>query len=657
MNCASSASDPAQSGAWGYIRPGFGRTGRSLSENNFAKERRQWLSILLREIIQNALDAKIGDGHVTVNLAHRLLDDQGQQYMRELVPANHIARFRCSVPHFKMEESGIESVNSCLVVEDFGTSGLTGALDMPERDGSGENWNAFWFREGEGGKENSSGNGGAGQGKITYFSTSQIRTLFAYTVRASDGAEALYGASSFLRDYIYEDNKWKRDAYWGIWRGKGVEAQALPVQSRDSIDKFQKLLALERKPHATGLSLVIPSPKEFHTEEAIQIVIAEFFVPIFQGNLVVNIGGTCITSASITTLADRLLSDKRAHELHTCTTRGYRSFLMEALERTQKNYVVEIEPFDVASKLNESCFKNTDLEQLRERFINQELVSVRVPVSVKPRSGKKITSHFDVHLASPFDLEQPEQAIVRRDLLIGEEPIGSAKLQQRVRGLVLIRDPELSRLLLCAEEATHLRWNTRLPRLDEYYRGGQTTVAIVRNSMAKILEVLTEGEQKRDFKILAKYFSAPGDTPRARTRGQKSPQGKPDVVQPSNIPPARARLLRLEPLDDGCRVVPNTSALASAGLPIQAKIEFAYEGLDKDAFNEYDPMDFDLSDGGFTINGNGHTIRECQANQLEFSIESRDFTELAVRGFDKNMRLKMRLTYQEATNAETDDTE
>ena len=640
---------------WDYIRTGLGRSGRSLSENNFAKERRDWLSILLREILQNALDAKISSSEpVVVTLKHQQLNEAGKAFVAELITAEHLSRFRESVPHLLNDQE--VSVNSCLVVEDFGTSGLIGKLDEPELDGKGQNWNAFWFREGEGGKENTSGNGGAGQGKITYFSTSIIRTLFAYTVRVDDKKAALFGASSFLRDYLHDGHKWKRDAYWGLWRGEGVDRIAVPIQDEVHVGAFREHLGLKRRADQTGLSLLIPSPKDIRMADAVQIVIAEFFVPIFRGDLIVVIGETSIEKASILTLADQLLSDERARELHTCTTKGYRNFLAEAIVRSSKNDVVIAKPFATASQLSEASFDEAQLLTLRDALQNERPITVRLPVTVKSKTEAAAVCHFDVHLACPFDLDQPEQAVIRRDLLIGEEPVGSGKLRLRARGLTLITDTALSRLLLSAEEATHLRWNTKLPRLDEYYRSGPGVVAIVRNAMVKLLDVLTEGDQKRDFKLLSKYFSAPGSLSAIHAKGKKSPKGK-QLPIPGQIPPPTPKLLAIDALTDGCRVRPaKKEALAAARMPLKVNIEFAYEGLDRDAFSEYDPLDFDLDDKSFVVKATGCTVNLKALNQLAFTVEETEF-ELLVSGFDTNLRLRMRLNYEEAPDAAVVDAE
>jgi hypothetical protein len=265
-----------------------------------------------------------------------------------------------------------------------------------------------------------------------------------------------------------------------------------------------------------------------------------------------------------------------------------------------------------------------------------------------------LNSHFDVHLGCPQGLSRIEQAIVRRDLLIGEEPVRGGSLRQYARGLTLIAEAELSKLLLSAEEATHLRWNTRLPRLAEYYKSGADMVSLVRNAMAKLLDVLTGGDKKRDFRLLAKYFPVAGSESHTQTRGEKPAKEK-EQTPPEPIPPPKPKKLLLQALLDGCRVVPNgIHAPAAADYPISGELEFAYEGLDKDAYAEYDPLDFDLSDPSFQIESEHCSLGERRLNSIEFTIDRSEF-RLAVTGFDKNLRLRARLNYTEATNAAADD--
>lgn len=644
----------ANGAQWLYTRPAFGRTGRGLAESNFAKERRDWLAILLREVLQNGLDARAStDLPVEVRIKVVRLENTNVDLKQRLLPQLHLSRFDHSVLHQSDQKHDLEHF---LVIEDFGTTGLIGRTDDPELDGKGQNWNAFWFREGEGGKENSSGNGGAGQGKITYFSTSGIRTIFTYTVRSDDNCGLLYGASSFKRDYEFEGHKWLRDGYWGI----PVEGEngniAVPSEDALSIEDFRQKLGVTRRAGQPGLSLVIPAAKVFSNDDAIQITIAEFFAPIIRGDLVVQLGDTRIDASSVVELANDKLSDDRARELHTCTTSGFRDFYRTALERSRNDQVERIEGLNSASGLSESTFSPEVLGKLRDAIGDEALISVRFPITVKPKSGAPIQCHFDVHLMAPHDLEHVEQAVLRRDLLIGEEPIGGGSLRQRARGLTLIAHPELSKLLLSAEEPTHLRWNARLPRLDEYYKSGPAVISYVRNAMAKLLEVLMGGEQTRDFRLLAKYFAAPGTSAHTQSKGKKSEKGKgPVVIGPIPLPTPKKMVLSA--LLDGCKVTPSKSFIfEKTELPVTAQIEFAYEGLDKDAFAEYDPLDFDLSDTTFSIDPSNCEITSRALNRVEFTVTGANF-EMSVKGFDKNLRLRVRLNYTEARYAALVDTE
>lgn len=638
---------------WEYIRPGLGRTGRSQTEDNFAKENRSWYAILLREVLQNALDARTSpDAPVTVSLAYRELDADAIKWMGALVPDEHLTRLTESMPHVDDKPM---AVKSCLVIEDFGTCGLTGALDNPELDGKGQNWNAFWFREGEGGKENAAGNGGAGQGKITYFSTSAIRTIFAYTVRSDTGDEALMGACSFLRDYSHEGHRWKRDAYWGRMEGEHEDRIVLPARERGVIDSFRTSLKLKRSPSQAGLSLAIPSPKQFDQQAAKQILIAEFFVPLLRGDLIVEFDDQIIGKDNVEELAENLLSDDRARELHTCMTTGYRRFLSDSLVNSNSNAVVTTRPVAKVADITEAIFDPEVLEDLREKIGNEKIVSIRLPISIKPQKEAAVNCNFDIHLACPFDLDRPEQAIIRRDLLIGEEPIGGGKLRQKARGLTLIGNDALSKLLLAAEEPTHLRWNASRPRVNEYFKSGRDTVALVRNAMVRLLDVLTGGEQKRDFKLLSRYFSAPGLDSPMPAKGKR--KGRDIPPPPTELPPPKPKLLAIEALEDGCRVKPaKVGALTTENIPLEVTVEFAYEGLEKDAFNEYDPFDFDLADSRFVVTPINCVVNEKSLNCLSFTVISSDF-DLRLIGFDKNLRLRMRLSYEEKSDAATVDTE
>jgi len=168
--------------------------------------------------------------------------------------------------------------------------------------------------------------------------------------------------------------------------------------------------------------------------------------------------------------------------------------------------------------------------------------------------------------------------------------------------------------------------------------------------MARLLDYLTGGDQKKDFKLLAKYFSAPGMTPVGKDKGSKRVKDGKGLKVPK-IPPPKPKILCIDTFDDGCglRAI-KPEYLDESILPLSATVEFAYEGLDKDAFAEYDPLDFDVSDDYFKIQANGCDVVERNNNEVNLLITKDDFS-FQIRGFDRNLRLRVRVTYKESADA------
>src|SRR5262249_11727414 len=142
--------------------------GRDLSEDNFAQEDRTDSEILVREALQNPLDARAGDnsGPVRVRMAVLQQGHFDADYLASLLPHEFGARLEASGGEPLPDVTGPSA--SVLVIEDFGTTGLLGTWNDTNAEGNSENWNAFWFSEGEGAKASAGSNGRAGQGKITF---------------------------------------------------------------------------------------------------------------------------------------------------------------------------------------------------------------------------------------------------------------------------------------------------------------------------------------------------------------------------------------------------------------------------------------------------------------------------------------------------------
>lgn len=623
--------------------------GRGLAEDNFAQETKSSLEILMREALQNPLDASDGSGK-PVRVALRLLSpaEVDQQYLSQLVNTEYRTRLEASTGQPLNGASG-----TALVIEDFGTTGLLGTYQDSTVDGDQENWNAFWFREGEGAKAGKSSNGRAGQGKVTFYRMGAARAVFGLTSRA-DGKSLLMGRSSFRSMYTYNKTKFERDAFWCARENDHV----LPASDATTLDAFRKAFRLQRQLEP-GLSIVIPFPIAFNAAEALLTVVCEFYYPIARGRLEVVIDKDLVTSAELDTIADQIFPDELAREKGSSFTKGYRSFVRAVIkdERDGKTPIMLVPGWEEKVAIPETAFPAGTLETLRTAVDKERRVAVRCPIKVRPRKDSTINTYFDVHLQLPDGLERVEEAYIRGDLLIGAEThLASMTYLPKARGLTIAEDASMSRFLAEAEEPTHLKWNASRPRLAEEYSNPSSAVRAVRQALPRLLAVISGGTPKRDVKALAKYFTKPADDATHRKNSTNKPGTTtvdPPIVDP---PPPPPRPFRLTTGTTSVTVIPNgTTRLTPEQLPAACTLEVAYEGLDNDPFAEYDPFDFDLANEKVhQTQAQGIVVQRRQWNRLEFEVTDPDFS-FSVGGFDPNIRLRARLNYKESTNGASND--
>lgn len=200
-------------------------SGTSTVDDNFANEERTSVEILVRETLQNPLDARNDDDVVEVKYNIVNVDRTDSEFLSTIFSEKALLHFESGK---LIKDKSLPKIIPFLVIEDFGTSGLEGTFSDSSIDGRAENWNAFWFREGEGAKPTKS-NGGAGQGKITLYAASEIRSLIALTRRHSDDKELLFGCCRFKQNYkiLGESSRWAKEARWGAIENPDIQATPL----------------------------------------------------------------------------------------------------------------------------------------------------------------------------------------------------------------------------------------------------------------------------------------------------------------------------------------------------------------------------------------------------------------------------------------------
>jgi hypothetical protein len=217
---------------------------------------------LAREDIQNRLDARARN-EPRVEVRYRLCGP--------VDPRDREQWFRGLAPHLTSTETREELGTSpslsrplqWLVIEDYNTTGLEGDPDCFQDPAPGSQRNDFfWFIRNVGRSGKKGGDRGRwGLGKIVYPAASQVRSMFAYSVRHSDRQRLLIGRS-VLAVHKAGNRQHDSEGYFGRFDDTLHEYFALPETSAPVLDKFAKDFCIKRKPDEPGLSVVIPWPEQ-----------------------------------------------------------------------------------------------------------------------------------------------------------------------------------------------------------------------------------------------------------------------------------------------------------------------------------------------------------------------------------------------------------
>lgn len=620
-------------------------SGTSTVEDNFANEERTNVEILVRETLQNPLDARHMDDVVEVRYNLVSVDRQKSSFAQALFSAEcceHLLAGKL------ISSTGLPDTIDFLVVEDFGTSGLEGCYTDSSVDGSSENWNAFWFREGEGAKPTRS-NGGAGQGKITLYTASAIRTVLALTHRVSDGKRLLLGCCRFRQNYKIAGNaaRWSKEGRWG--ETKDPEVLATPIEDVTLLAQLEEELGLKRNGRP-GTTFIVPMPTGISLDAIKEAVVNEFYFPIRRERLKVEIGDVVVDSTSITKLARELGSGGR----HASQ---FRSFLELAIKSH-----IDCPPMAKAksgwvrdTKLSDICFEPAELKCLKAAFENSETINVDFPVRITKKDASEATTGlFRVILKQDLDGDQSHELFIRQDLGIdGERRLKGSRRIQPSLALTFIDDLVLSAFLATAEEPTHRTWNAKRPKLAAQYKSPGEVLNAVRNAALRLVEFLTPAG-KRDDTALSIYFADP-TAPPVKRKGGKGTTTESTNADPApeipEIPAPRTKPVDFVALANGFTVKSNPPEMILRTLPLRCEVEVAYATTFGDPFGQWDAAEFWLNDEkAFPINISGVSDLVRDGNQISFNM-THPVSEIQITGFDANRQLEVRINYRESENA------
>jgi hypothetical protein len=608
---------------------------------------------LVREGIQNALDAAISDDPVIIRI---YLSGQDKA-----VPAKDASKFfKTAWKHFLAQNNGlhpdkIPDPNSpCrfLAFEDFTTSGLTGDTFAHSHPAAGKNHFYHFFRaEGQSDKE-ASHRGSWGVGKHVFFRASQISTVFGYTVRSGDNRSLLMGKSVLKSHYVDDSYDMSfQDGYFGI-PPENEHDLVFPVENNPLIGQFSSLFSLQRSPGDPGLSLVVLWPdQEITDKDIVSAVLRDYFYPILSKQLEV-----LVETPTVTTVLDAKELEAEVAKLDKQLSENLKPLIdlaVWARDQTNDEYLT------VASLNNgkectwsKEMFTEEQLAYLRKTYHAGDKLVVRVPVILHRSNGENENSFFNIYLFRDSTESLGRPTFIREGIIVSE--VKSPKTRG-TRSLVTISDRPLAEFLRSAENPSHTEWHHA--RLKHEYKAYKKTLDFVKRSVHELVRILSEVEKEEDRFLLADFFPLPpqleqdDDTvivkkPKGRDgKGEQSPKPDPDI-------PRSQKRFRVKKIKGGFSVVPTSN---DASPPKRLDIRIAYDVRRGNPLKKYNPADFKLNDdnsaGRLNFERRNVHVIMCDSNHIVLDIKDSDFA-FSVSGFDERRQLYVKALPREVTDGD-----
>lgn len=644
---------PVENPSWSFERTRKRSTRRDPFEAEFfsgeggSKEEHVRSDALVREVLQNSLDARFAQSTVVVafRFAREPLDpSRSERYLAGLV--EHLGAL------------GNEHVNPAvgippltfLTVEDFGTKGLVGdpgRYEDPSPDhASDESFYWFWRNVGRSGKSGDN-RGRWGLGKTVFPSSSKINAFFGLTVRGGADQRRLLMGQAITKIHNVNGDEFEPE---GLYHDGSLASEIqLPIEDPAAIDRFVRDFGLTRTIQS-GLSVVVPYPLDlFCPEDLVRSVLVHFFVPILRRELVVRIDTGkehfAIDAATITDVARKIeWSGNVADKKHVPPPFEFARWAVDAQRRGDLHHT-RLAGEAKAPKWDRELFDSAQLDELSKTFQAGDPVGVRAHLTIERKDGSRENSHFDVFLLKDDAPGRAEDYFVRQGMTVAK--VATMAGHRGIRGLVFVDDLPLSTLLGDSEGPAHTSWKESESRPNERYKTWVSRLRFVKQSLSRVLSYFQPESQGLERDFLQEVFSIASGEKAGTTKSRGKPKKEKPAAQPE-IPPLPApkpRIFDVRRLDQpGFQVVAGPGVVE---LPVRVKVRAAYDLPGGNPFAKWSPFDFGFErdkKGPLTISGRGIGKLAAQRNEILFEANEADFC-LQVTGFDplRDLLLDVRL--------------
>lgn len=563
---------------------------------------------VVRESHQNSLDAGSTGELVRTRISVQDADPKNAAFFRELF-APLVPHLKACGARFLPSDIGMPRI---LVVEDFGTSGLTGAWDASDD----LNFSDFWRRFGNSHKSGSSG-GSWGLGKLAYPATSMSRTFFGVTIRKGDDQPLLMGQTVLQ----HHDVDSVRFVPFGFYSTLDEEGLQLPILDRDFIEQFSQAVGFARTTEP-GLSIAVPFvPTELTETALIPALLRNYFFPILTGRLEIEIGDVVIARDTFSAVVKQYGGEEFADG-------ALERFIRSLHETLQADAPAAEFPENwIYGKVDDALSPET-VVALRTKLGAGEIVHVRVPLKVKAANSKHKIGAVDIALRLGEEGQKPRGLFVRNAITIN----GEAKKQYRDKpafAALVASDGVPAQVLRASENPAHTDWNPRAQKLGEYWDVDDAAKRIrqITRLPRQLCDLLIQAAEQRDDNALIDFFAIPDKGPR--------PGPNPPPPPPPPPPPSP------EPYSVQKRATGFIVKGKAGEEPTPLRLTVAYDVLRGNPFSSFSSLDFDLRPtGNLKLQIVGADVDIVAPNTIDITPNDPEFS-VEVTGFDNHRDLRM----------------
>lgn len=466
---------------------------------------------IVREAVQNSTDAQAEqNASVRVRFAISEIADGDERAFFGEIAAHLEPHLRaCTLP----VPNGSDALK-VLVVEDFGTTGLVGAVDTKDND----QFSGFWRRFGRSNKEGNKG-GRWGLGKLVFSSASGLRTVIGLTKRACDSDKSWIMGQAILRNHAVGGQE--KDSV-GFWCDDKAPRPGLPTSDQMLALKLARAARLRRSSE-TGLSLVIPALlPDITAAHLLAATIRNYYYPILTGRLVVEVDDVEVSAHTFESVTQSLTREPVPQSLL--------SFVRQLHAASAAEPTIVMPPAWQTDRISAETLGAETTEMLRDHYRAGKLLAIRAPIRIKPKEGRETVTHVDLFLKGATPGERTQTLVVRGSITVPTEG-KKISLPDSHSALIATEDP-ISKLLGDAENPAHTQWNERAEKLRAGWEGGWSALRRVRAAVPELYALVAERIERDDPLAFLEFFSIP--------KSERAGETRPTTGRPKDLPPLDA---------------------------------------------------------------------------------------------------------------------